>query len=310
MHERVVNHIFGICFLLRHSIVILRDFTYNFNVVARFDSIYKSLLKDLITDGTREVNKRTGHETASLPGLSFSIDLEKDGFPLLSLRKIPVKLFIAEQIWFISGTRKPEIFLRKYTKIWDDFTNPGDVVTVAYGYRWRRHFGRDQLGSLISLLEKDKSSRHGVVITWDAASDGLGGIIKTNIPCPYTFTVNIIGGRLNLMNVVRSNDMILGFPHDVAGFALLQAMLAQRLKVKPGVYTHVIANAHIYDTHYQATKELLKRPVSSDPVKLTLPKNSFERAEEKDDSLVDDIYQNLTSKYKPGEKVTGLKIVL
>ncbi|HET7673407.1 MAG TPA: thymidylate synthase [Candidatus Saccharimonadales bacterium] len=278
--------------------------------MARFDSIYRSMLKDLGQKGVKEVNKRTGHETVSLPGMSFSVDLEKDGFPLLSLRKIPVKLFIAEQIWFISGTRKPEIFLRNYTKIWDDFTNPGDVVTVAYGYRWRRHFGRDQLGNLISLLENDKSSRHGVVVTWDPASDGLGGVSKSNIPCPYTFTVNIIGGRLNLMNVVRSNDMILGFPHDVAGFALLQSILAQRLGAKPGVYTHVIANAHVYDTHYSAMDELMKRPVDSEPIKLKLPEDSFLRAENKDDSLVEEIFDKLSSGYEPGEPLKGLKIVL
>src|SRR6195952_4005794 len=107
--------------------------------MARFDEIYQDMLTRLMKDGVREVNARTGHETAALPGLNFSIDLETEGFPLLSLRKIPTKIFIAEQIWFISGARKPEIFLREFTKIWDDFTNPGDVVTVAYGYRWRKH---------------------------------------------------------------------------------------------------------------------------------------------------------------------------
>ncbi|HEX5456724.1 MAG TPA: thymidylate synthase [Candidatus Saccharimonadales bacterium] len=275
-----------------------------------FDKVYQSLLEDIMKNGEREVNARTKHETAALPGLSFSIDIESDGFPLLSLRKIPLKLFIAEQGWFISGARKPEIFLRKFTRIWDDFTNPGDVVTVAYGYRWRRHFGRDQLGSLIKLLQKDPSSRHGVVVTWDPSSDGLGGVSKSNIPCPYTFTVNIIGGRLNMMNVVRSNDMILGFPHDVAGFALLQCILAQKLGVKQGVYTHVIANAHIYSTHYDAAKELIKRKASSEKIKISLPKNSFERAEGMDTELVEEIYAGLSKQYKPQQAIKELKIVL
>lgn len=278
--------------------------------MASFDKVYQSLLEDIMKNSVREVNARTRHETAALPGLSFSIDIESDGFPLLTLRKIPLKLFIAEQGWFISGARKPEIFLRKFTRIWDDFTNPGDVVTVAYGYRWRRHFGRDQLGSLIKLLQKDPSSRHGVVVTWDPAGDGLGGISKSNVPCPYTFTVNIIGGRLNMMNVVRSNDMILGFPHDVAGFALLQCILAQKLNVKPGVYTHVIANAHIYATHYEAADELISRKVISEKIKLDLPKNSFERAEDMDIELVEEIYDNLSKQYKPQEAIKGLKIVL
>lgn len=278
--------------------------------MARFDEIYQSLLGQIMHEGTRETNQRTGHETAAVPGLSFSLDIEKDGFPLLGLRKIPTKIFIAEQVWFIAGARKPDDFLRDFTKIWDDFTNPGDVVTVAYGYRWRRHFGRDQLGKLVKLLQKDPSSRHGVVVTWDPAGDGLGGVSKGNVPCPYTFTVNIIGGRLNLMNVVRSNDMILGFPHDVAGFALLQLILAQKLGVRPGVYSHIIANAHVYDIHYQAAQQMLKRAVKQPAVHIQLPPDCFERAERKDRSLVEEINAEVTRQYQPGEAIKGLRIVL
>jgi thymidylate synthase len=275
-----------------------------------FDNIYKDLLNKILKEGSREVNERTGHETAASFGLNFSIDIEKQGFPLLTLRKIPLKLFIAEQIWFISGARKPEIFLRDFTKIWDDFTNPGDVVTVAYGYRWRRHFGRDQLGKLIELLQKDPSSRQGVVITWDPASDGLGGVSKGNVPCPYTFVVNIINGRLHFMNVVRSNDMILGFPHDVAGFALLQVILAQKLGVKPGIYSHTIANAHIYDTHYDAAHEMIAREASNKKIKVSLPEKSYERAEDKDIKLVEDIFADMKQQYRPKEAIKGLRIIL
>lgn len=278
--------------------------------MTKFDEVYKFLLEDILDNGYKELNSRTKHETSALSGLTFSLDIEKDGFPLLSLRKIPVKLFVAEQIWFISGARKPEIFLRNFTKIWDDFTNPGDVVTVAYGYRWRRHFGRDQLKLLIDLLNNDPSSRQGVVVTWDPASDGLGGVSKSNVPCPYTFTVNIIGGRLNMLNVVRSNDMILGFPHDVAGFALLQCILAQKLGVKPGVYTHTIANAHIYDIHYEAAKEMIGRNTSAGKINLEIPENSFERAEKADTKLVEDISDNLMGQYAPEDSIKGLKIVL
>ena len=219
-------------------------------------------------------------------------------------------MFVAEQIWFIAGVRKPADFLREYTKIWDNFTNPADVVTVAYGYRWRRHFGRDQIDLLIKLLEKEPSSRHGVVVTWDAAADGLSLFKKKNVPCPYTFTVNIIGGRLHLHNIVRSNDMLLGFPSDVAGFALLQCILAQRLGVEVGVYSHSISNAHIYDNQYAAADELLKRKIAHKPIHLTLPKNTFERAEKKDRTLLDEIVADIASQYQPLAPITGLQVVL
>ena len=275
-----------------------------------FDITYKSLLKKVLDDGIPEINSRTGHETRALPGLSFSHDIEKDGFPLLSLRKVPLKMFIAEQIWFIKGSRKPDDLLNEHTKIWDSFANPGGVVTVAYGYRWRKHFGRDQLGLLIDLLRKDPSSRHGVIITWDPASDGLGGVSKMNVPCPYTFTVNIIGGRLNLHNIVRSQDMILGMPSDIAGFALLQLILAQHLDVKVGIYSHAISNAHIYDTHYDGARELISRKNNHDKITLTLPADSFDRAEKRDPKLLEEIVQNLQTQYNPMEPIKGLKLIL
>lgn len=275
-----------------------------------FDKMYQNILRRIMTEGIREVNERTGHETAAIPGLSFSIDIEKDGFPLLTVRKIPIRVFVAEQVWFIMGSRKPEDFLREFTKIWDDFTNPADTVTVAYGYRWRKHFGRDQLKNLVDHLKEQPSSRHGVVVTWDPSSDGLGGVAKKNVPCPYTFTVNIIGGRLHFHNIVRSNDMILGFPHDVAGFALLQTILAQKLGVRPGIYTHSISNAHVYDIHYDAANEMISREHNHTPVQLSLPLKTFERAEKKDRALVSEIVDQFQSQYNPAPAIKGLQIVL
>lgn len=279
--------------------------------MTKFDEIYQNMIASIMKEGISEWSERTGYETKAIPGLHFSTDLEKDGFPLLTLRKIPVKMFTAEQIWFISGARKPEIFLRDYTKIWDLFTNPGDVVTVAYGYRWRKHFGRDQLKMLIKLLEEEPSSRQGVIVTWDPAQDGLSSKVKKkNVPCPYTFTVNIIGGRLHFHNIIRSNDMILGMPGDTAGFALLAHILAQRLGVKPGIYSHSISNAHIYSNHYEGAKEMIKRNNDHKKIVLKLPKNSFERAEKMDKELVEEIIENIGSQYNPMEAIQGLKIAL
>ncbi|HYC83334.1 MAG TPA: thymidylate synthase [Candidatus Paceibacterota bacterium] len=278
--------------------------------MTKFDQIYQEMLSEIIEKGIREVNERTGHECAAVPGMHFSIDLEKEGFPLLTLRKIPVRVFVAEQMWFILGSRKPEDFLRNYTKIWDDFTNPNDVVTVAYGYRWRKHFGRDQLKLLIDLLEKEPSSRQAVIVTWDPSGDGLSLFKKKNVPCPYTFTVNILGGQLHLHNIVRSNDMLLGMPHDVAGFALLQCILAQRLGVKPGIYSHSISNAHLYDIHYEAAKEMISRQNGHQPVRLKLPANALERIEKRDLAIAEEIISGLTEQYQPMDPIKGLKIVV
>ncbi len=274
-----------------------------------FDVQYAAILKELIDNGIQEKNERTGHVCHSLPGMMMKFDLEK-GFPLLTLRRIPMKVFIAEQIWFLMG-HKNLAFLQRFTKIWDDFAEENNCVEAAYGYRWRKHFERDQLGGLIKMLKKDPTSRHGVILMWDPSDDGLSdGTAKKNVPCPFCFTVQIMGGRLCLHLVIRSNDMMLGNPHDVAGFALLSYFLAQKLNVKPGYLTISISNAHIYDIHLDKAKEIIGREITHEPIKFQCPPNALDRAEEGDESLVEEIFEALKLKYHPQESVGKMSIVL
>ncbi len=281
--------------------------------MTNFDTIYQNIIKKIMEEGIEELNERTGHKLKMLPGVNFQIDVEKDGFPILTLRKNPLKSPIAEQIWFIIGDKNTD-FLRKYTKMWDAFLEADGTLSSAYGYRWRHHFGRDQLGQLLKHLEAEPHSRQGVVITWDPADDGLygkglKGTYKKNAPCLFAFTVNIIGGRLHLHNIIRSNDMILGCPFDTFGFCLLMCALAEKLNVKPGIYTHSISNAHIYDNHYEGAKELVKRKNDHQNIFPKLPKNIYDRAEQRDESLVDEIYNVFAPLYKPSDPISGLDIV-
>lgn len=280
--------------------------------MTQFDQEYQKAILDIMNKGYEEVNERTGHKIKILPGVTIRVD---NGFPLLTLRKIPIKLFVSEMSWYIMGSKRPDEFLNKFTGIWKEFTESDGTVAAAYGYRWRHHFGRDQLGQLIKHLQMEPHSRQAVVVTWDPGDDGLYGpglkaTPKKNVPCPYTFTVNIIGNKLHLHNIVRSNDMILGCPHDVAGFALLQHLLAAKLGVKAGTYTHSISNAHIYDIHYQAAWELTDRQNKHPQVFLDAQPDWFDRAEKGDEKLVEEITSTLSSQYNPMPPITGLKIVL
>lgn len=278
--------------------------------MTKFDSIYKETLRKIVDEGFEETNMRTGHIVKAIPGVSFSIDIEKDGFPILTLRKQPIKSPIAEQLWFLSGSNRPEEFLQKHTHIWDKFIEEDGTIAAAYGYRWRHHFKKDQLESLINLLQNDPSSRHGIVVTWDVNDDGFDGTPKKNVPCPYTFTVNIIGGRLHLHNVIRSNDFILGCPFDVFGFALLQCILAQKLNVKPGIYTHSISNCHIYDNQYDVANMILLRFNNHKNVNINLPENTYDRAKNKDENLIYEILKDIKDQYDPLEEISNIKIVL
>ncbi len=278
------------------------------------DGQYAKMLEDIMRLGTREVNARTGQECCSLPGLTFQVD-QAEHFPLVSLRRIPVKNFVAEQMWFLSGSDDVR-WLSQKTKIWDSFAEPNGVVTGAYGRRWRNWFrdmgnghAVDQLEVVMDKLKTDPSTRHGVVMMWDPGHDLI--YRSKNVPCPYTFTLMVIGGRLHMHLTVRSNDMVLGFPTDAAGFGLLQRILAQELGVEPGVYTHSISNAHVYQNHYYAADLMVDRnwTLFSAPIgAFELPKDSYRRATALDEALYEELKASLEGVYRPMAQIPGLVV--
>ncbi len=256
-----------------------------------------------ISEQKWEENKRTGLRCKAIPGVTIRTDIQKDGFPLLSLRKIPFT-FVPEVMWFLSGDDNIKNFLQKHTKIWDAFAEEDGTVTSAYGKRWAKS---GQLDRVIKALKNDPSTRHAVVVTWDPEKDGV--MRQKNVPCPYTFTLMIIGGRLHMHNVVRSNDMVLGFPTDAAGFAFLQCMIAQELGIEPGIYTHTISNAHYYENQEHVVLELLGRKYPNRPLKLKMPPNSLQRAKDLDESLIDDMRASLVN-YEPLEAIRHIPIAV
>lgn len=272
--------------------------------MTQFDEAYQNVARDILENGVEDENARSKYVCKALPGVHFKLDLAQ-GFPLLTLRKLPLKIFVAEQIWFMMGNNDPA-WLRQFTKIWDYFIEEDGTVT-SYGYRWRKHFQRDQIAELVKHLRDKPTSRHGVVIAWDPDDDGLTAKPKKNVPCLFSFTVNIIGGKLCLHNILRSQDVFLGMPHDVAGFALLQMMLAQELGLEVGTYSHSISNAHFYSDQYQAAEELVDRDHEHSEIKLELPENTFKRAENGDTDLVDEIVEQLKQQYKPLPAIKGIK---
>ncbi len=272
--------------------------------MTQFDRIYKNLVNEILADGSDTLNERSGFICRAVPGAHFRIDLSK-GFPLLTLRKLPLKIFVAEQLWFLMGENDPA-WLRPYTKIWDDFIEADGKVT-SYGYRWRKHFGRDQLAELIAHLKEKPGSRQGVVIAWDPKEDGLTAEPKKNVPCLFAFTVNIIGNKVCLHNVIRSQDVFLGLPHDVAGFAFLQQVIAQELGLEAGTYSHSISNAHFYSDQFDAARELQQRASRHKEIKLVLPANTLQRAEAGDTNLIEEILAPLAEQYSPLAPIKGIR---
>ena len=251
---------------------------------------------------------------------SFQID-QNDSFPLLTLRDINIKASVAEILWYLRGDNDPK-WLQKYTKIWDSFTDEDGMVGASYGFRWRNYFKRDQIQGLINLLKQDESSRQAVVITWDPDSDGLddnlqtekGSKIKKNVPCLPMMHFQLLDNKFVMSCIWRSNDMYLGFPHDVLGMSLLQAVLAQELGREIGLLNYVILNGHLYENQLESARILLNSEPNLEKIKLELPINTYKIARDGSETELDDlftaIFNNLKSQYHPVQKIKGIKVVV
>ena len=77
-------------------------------------------------------------------------------------------------------------------------------------------------------------------------------------PCAYSMTFNVSGNKLNAILNQRSQDMLTANNWNVVQYAALTMMLAQVSGLEPGEFMHVIADAHIYDRHIDAVKEIIK----------------------------------------------------
>ncbi len=274
-----------------------------------FDRHYLDILRRIYHEGELVQSERTGYATKALPGVTFDLN-PAQGFPLLTVRKMFPKFFCAETVWFVAG-HKHAGFLQQFTKGWDSFLEDDGTVKTAYGYRWRHHFGRDQLLDLVEHLREEPSSRQGVVMMWDPSDDGLRAPKKKNVPCPFCWTANIIGNKFNVHLVIRSNDMVLGNPNDIADFALLQAMLAQELGVGVGKLTVSISHAHVYENQFEAVEDILSREVVPHAeIECRLPERSFQRALAADASLVTELVDMFSAQYAPGAPMKKMAIAV
>jgi len=162
---------------------------------------------------------------------------------------------LLESIWMLHGRNDVE-WISEFNSNISQFSDDGQIFNGAYGFRWRRHFGKDQLLEVIENLKRSPHCRRQVIGMWDASKD-LGA--KTNdVPCNVIATTQIdISGRLELMVSNRSNDLIWGaYGANAVHFSVLQEFIAHGLRVPMGEYHQVSANTHVYERHFMLVQKL------------------------------------------------------
>tara|TARA_R110002126_G_scaffold4771_1_gene24775 strand:+ start:621 stop:1595 length:975 start_codon:yes stop_codon:yes gene_type:complete len=167
---------------------------------------------------------------------------------------------LMEAIWMIAG-RKDVGFVSQFNKNMANFSDDGRNFNAAYGWRWRQHFGHDQLIDVINLLRTDPSTRQAVVQMWDSQDLYKKTIDKA---CNTQIVFQIIDDKVVMTVFNRSNDIWWGaYGANAVHFSFLQEFVARSLGLKVGVYNQISVNFHLYTELYNIG-DFLTSPPSRD----------------------------------------------
>ena len=150
-----------------------------------------------------------------------------------------------ESLWMLAGWNDVES-LARYVERMRTFSDDGLTFHGAYGFRWIRQFGFNQLDRIIEALKNNPDDRRQVLSMWDARVD-LGRCGK-DLPCNLQAVFQVAcDGRLDMMVTNRSNDMIWGaYGANAVHFSYLHEYVSRCAGYKQGVYRQVSANFHAY----------------------------------------------------------------
>ena len=219
---------------------------------------YQDLLRHILATG-REKGDRTGTGTISTFGYQMRFDL-REGFPLLTTKKLHLKSIIYELLWFLRGDTNVHYLQEHGVRIWNEWAREDGDLGPIYGYQWRSwpdsqggHI--DQIQQIIDQLRRDPDSRRMLVSAWNVAQLDQMALA----PCHCLMQFYVAEGRLSLQLYQRSADVFLGVPFNIASYALLLMMIAQVTGLEVGDFVHTFGDVHIYRDHLEQVELQLER---------------------------------------------------
>ena len=219
---------------------------------------YLDLLDHVLTRGVDE-SDRTGTGTLSTFGYQMRFDL-REGFPLLTTKKLHTRSIIGELLWFILGSTNVKWLHEQGITIWDEWADADGELGPIYGHQWRSwptpsggHI--DQLAAVINSIKTSPDSRRHIVSAWN-----VGDLADMALPpCHAMFQFYVAQGRLSCQLYQRSADIFLGVPFNIASYALLTEMVAQVCGLEVGDFVHTLGDAHLYLNHLEQARLQLSR---------------------------------------------------
>lgn len=219
---------------------------------------YHELMRRVLEQGVRKED-RTGTGTLSVFGHQMRFDL-RDGFPLVTTKKLHLRSIIHELLWFLRGETNIAYLKENGVSIWDEWADEAGELGPIYGYQWRSWPSADggsidQIVQVVEQINTNPDSRRLIVSAWN-----VGQIEQMALPpCHAFFQFYVAEGRLSCQLYQRSADIFLGVPFNVASYALLTLMIAQVTDLEPGEFVHTFGDAHLYSNHLDQAKTQLAR---------------------------------------------------
>ena len=276
--------------------------------MSTIDTKYIDLCRDILANGS-EKGDRTGTGTISVFGRTLRHDLS-ESFPMLTTKSVHFKSVVGELLFFLRGDTNIKFLQDHNIKIWDGFANKDGEIGNMYGASWRDWSGVDQIDNLIHGIKNTPNSRRLLVSAWNPADlpdENISPVDNVNNgkpalgACHYSFQCYVDDGRLSLIFNMRSNDVFLGNPFNLASYALLCHMLAQVCGLEVGELIWSGADVHIYKNHIEQVKTQIERYDNGEVFEaptLALNKDITDI----DDFTFDDIW---LLNYKNAGKLTG-----
>lgn len=260
-----------------------------------FDDEYFRLVSEVLYDG--EIREdRTGVGTISKFGMQTKLDL-REGFPLLTTKKIDFEAVKAELFWFLSGSTNINDLPEKYRFIWAGWAKEDGDVNRIYGAQWLDwnylclekcmdqyitvSRSVNQIQELLTGIKENPYSRRHIVSAWNVAD-----LAKMALPpCHMMFQCYVTKNKeLDMHMYQRSADTAIGVPYNWASYALLQSMIAKECNLTPRYFIHSFGDIHIYSNHIDKIKEQVIRACHK-PSTIKINNKSFWETTSKDIQL-------------------------
>lgn len=221
---------------------------------------YLELLRRVRKSGRLRTD-RTGTGTWAIFGAQIRHDL-RDGFPLLTTKKLHWRSIVHELLWFLRGDTNIRYLRENGVSIWDDWADENGDLGRIYGAQWcdwRTADGKsvNQIDRVIEEIQSNPHSRRLLVSAWNP-----GELEQMALPpCHVLFQFWAQDGALSCQVYQRSADLFLGVPFNLASYALLTAMTAQVCGLSPGDLVFTFGDVHLYANHrQQADRQLARKP--------------------------------------------------